>query len=853
MRLLIWNNTKGAEKAPFLLKKKGMILSLCRNKWIFLIELKYASKGGEMILAHYDQEYGKEQSLMDHSLSTGELAKKVGDMVRLGSTCQVVGILHDIGKADENFQNKLINNSSKKVIHSSAGLKYLMQFRNQSKNPLFQEYIEILAYAIGAHHGVFDIPAQDDDYSWTTRLRVKEKYNTKIYHYERDVLSFVENVEKKIEEAYGSGIKELIEVGYQEYQDSRKKLKPVDRKEENFYTGLYARLILSILKSADVMDTINAYEDVVKPLSSEDYDEYREKYKQRIEEIYASYGKPLNEMNRIRSLAGNRGKERGTLDTPGIYRLDLPTGAGKTQISLRYGIFQFKELKRSRIFYITPFLSVLEQNAQVIREIVQEGFLEHHSNIVGNEEESNLKKDANEVLEDMDYAFKEYLKETWDTPMVATTMVQFANTLFKHRSSNLRRFTSLIGSVIILDEVQSLPIKCTHLFNSTMNFMAEIMNCTIVHCTATQPNYDSQKIKYPIHYGGNNPPDIVKLSDSERNVFERTEIFLMNGGDEVTLEDIDQEISKHPSQSFLVVLNTKKSVGELYERCLQHENRDVYYLTTNLCAAHRKDIIEEIKSKLLQNIPVVCISTQLIEAGVDLDFNRLIRSYAGIDSIIQAVGRCNREGKLPGKGIVMLANLNKHIENLKMLPEINDKKKITWDILRKVQDDARIDLKSLSEEFFMRYFANNKNEMGFWADSEDEKVQLYDLLSLNEEYELDVVHSLRQSFETAGKLFELIKDDSKGVIVYYKESRELIGKLEKAIDKYYEKYEKQYLVEIKQIVRKLQPYTVNTYNIKKLSNNISFLLDRKIAVLFEGNYDEKVGLTIEEDTDAFLL
>lgn len=153
-----------------------------------------------MLLAHCDKERSLEQSLLDHSISTGILAKNMGERIDLENMSFVVGILHDIGKADRIFQEKLNSDSSKKVIHSSAGLKYLVNFleKNDKKDRLFREYIEVLAYSIGAHHSVFDIPGKDEDYVWTSRLYLKALYNTKKYHYQEDVLKYIEELDSYI-------------------------------------------------------------------------------------------------------------------------------------------------------------------------------------------------------------------------------------------------------------------------------------------------------------------------------------------------------------------------------------------------------------------------------------------------------------------------------------------------------------------------------------------------------------------------------------------------------------------------------------------------------------------------------
>src|SRR5699024_825770 len=282
----------------------------------------------------------------------------------------------------------------------------------------------------------------------------------------------------------------------------------------------------SFLKNADILDTINAYAVEVKPSSKLENNKKIGNYLELIEEVYTNYQNPTSEINKIRTSIAEKVKSRGMTDSAGIYRLNLPTGAGKTKLSLRYAFHQMTKKGKQHFFYITPYLSVLEQNAAEIKKIVgNDGVLEHHSNIVS-EENDDQATDGDSKRQ----SFQTYLMDTWDSPIVLSTMVQFFQTLFKVQSSNIRRFSSLIDSVLVLDEVQSLPVEVTTLFNLSMNFLCKIMNVTIVLCTATQPKYDSLGIEHKIQYGGlkGEKTDIVMMTDDERHAFQRTEISKFN-------------------------------------------------------------------------------------------------------------------------------------------------------------------------------------------------------------------------------------------------------------------------------------------------------------------------------------
>jgi len=444
------------------------------------------------------------------------------------------------------------------------------------------------------------------------------------------------------------------------------------------------------LKNADILDTINAYGLLIEPLKDEEKQKLNESYLEAIERKYRSFSHPTTRLNEIRSQIGERVKSRGEKDSTGIYRLDLPTGAGKTNLSMRYAFHQLVDQNKSRFFYITPFLSVLEQNASEIRKVIGEvGVLEHHSNVV-KQTDDNDEKEA---------AMSNYLIESWDSQTILTSMVQFFQTLFKTKSANIRRFSSLANSVLILDEVQSLPIEVTTLFNLTMNFLNKVMNTTIILCTATQPAYDSTAIKHKLSYGGKygEAADIAELTHDEKEVFSRTELRKFDENNQHSnLSDLVEFVLGN-DESILAIFNTKKTVDKFYMMLEGLTDRPIYQLSTNMCAQHRLDIISEIKQHLKKGIPIICISTQLIEAGVDIDFNRVIRSYAGVDSIVQASGRCNREGKRD-KGQVTLVNLTNEEENILSLKEIKAKKDATEYILHKIS--SPIEMSLLNRDFF---------------------------------------------------------------------------------------------------------------------------------------------------------
>jgi len=811
----------------------------------------------KVLLGHKDEE--KEQSLIHHLFNVAESASNNATAINQSHTCYLLGLFHDLGKADRLFQEKIKNNSKMKVNHSSAGAKYFLEFIQSNASitkkissehhTLFFEYIEIIIYIITSHHGIYDIwKTTSNSNQMDLRIRYDE---IKKYHYNEDVVQFGTELQTELHRRRAINLEKLILISFEEFILLNNKLNPMDDKERAFYTGLKIRLLLSLLKNADIEDTVNAYDKLITPFDKNTLSNKKKNYLEEVEKIYRDFSTPTTAINKIRNRLGKEGLARGQKDEPGIYQLNLPTGAGKTLISLRYGMHQLNKKEKERFIYITPFLSVLEQNAKEIKLILNDSdILEHHSNIINNETLNEESQDSDREKEDL---FTEYLIDTWNSPVVLSTMVQFFQTLFKGKSSNIRRFSSLTNAVIILDEVQSLPVTVTTLFNLTMNFLSQVMACTVVLCTATQPTYDSPYIKHKMQYSMSEQSDsnIVTLTDTERKVFERTMVHKFNGNEVSTLEDIIRNINSYPNESILIILNTKHAVREVYDSLAGISLRQIYYLSTNLCPKHRQTIIENMKKKLTNNEPIICISTPLIEAGVDIDFDCLIRSYSGVDSIIQAMGRCNRHGKNKQKGMVNLIKINKQLENIDRIEEVKDKASVTEYILKR--STSPVDVISLNNAFYERYYANNQSKMDFPLSIKNHP-SAFDYLSTNTSmYDLSLQRKsffkvLNQSFNTAASHIDLIKNDTSGVIVYYEESIKWINELIPLLEEYETTFNFQLLISIKKYTELLQPYTVNMHLNFDSKKAVTPYLNGNINILTQDFYDIEKGVLEEAES-----
>ena len=411
-----------------------------------------------------------------------------------------------------------------------------------------------------------------------------------------------------------------------------------------------------------------------------------------------------NEIDQKRCKISSSCRQRAS-DKQGLYYLTVPTGGGKTFSSLRFALHHAKRHKLDRIIYVIPYTSIIDQNAsevaKIFNDIAKEIVLEHHSNLVP-------EKDTwrNRVL-----------SENWDAPIVFTTSVQLLETLFAGGTRSARRMHQLAKSVIIFDEIQTLPIKTVHMFNNAINFLINICSSTVIFCTATQPllhGVEPSKGAAP-YSDAMEIVDYPPLFDALKRVV--VQDCLKSGG--WTEEDLTERVKVllHDKGSVLVVTNTKTNAKRLYES-FNSLTENVFHLSTNMCPKHRKEILGKVLECLdpLDSKSVVCVSTQLIEAGVDVDFGAVIRCLAGLDSIAQAAGRCNRNGRHKDLGIVQIVNLCK--ENLDKLPEIREAQDVTLRILNEYKNNPAAFDKDIigykaMKRFYEYFFYKRAHEMSY--------------------------------------------------------------------------------------------------------------------------------------------
>ncbi|MFH1283195.1 MAG: CRISPR-associated helicase Cas3' [bacterium] len=814
-------------------------------------------------IAHRREKDGEIQSLVDHlkgvSEKTGEFASKIG-MKEQG---ELIGLLHDIGKASQEFEQYiksavgLINSDEDdyvdavglkgKVDHSTAGTQLIYQnLADKGKESLF--VAQILSLCIASHHsGLLDCisPKGIDMYS---KRMVKTEEKSHI----NEVLDKISNEEKvKIITLLQS--EEFLQNVMNRFKALRT---PLDSQETlSFKCGLMLRFLYSCLIDADRLDTADF--EIPSAAKLRNYGNYVDwpVLISRLNEKLADFkSEGINTIRQKISQACYDFSEK----PKGLYQLTVPTGGGKTFSSLRFALHHADKHKMDRIIYVLPYTTIIDQNADEIRKVLEEKgkngkylnrvVLEHHSNL----------------LPDKETARQKVLSENWDAPVVLTTNVQVLEALFGSGTRGARRMHQLANTVLIFDEVQTLPVKCVQLFNVAVNFLVNNCGSTIILCTATQPLLDKIEPKsraLSITAEQQMVPNAKQLFEELKRVevYDKTKV----GGwsnDEIK-ELAEEQVIK--SSSVLVVVNTKPSAREIYQQCKQINNIETYHLSTHMCPSHRMAILDKVKTCLHGKKPVICVSTQLIEAGVDISFGLVIRFLAGLDSIVQASGRCNRHNEqYPLLGKVYI--INPAEENIERLADIRIGKEKSERLLDEFKDNPeRFGNDILSpeamEQYYQYYFYQRANEMDYPVNSKSAVGQadnLFNLLSVNkvsvEEYNRINKKTpeipLRQAFMSAAKSFEVIDTVARGIVVPYgKEGKEFINKLCSVYE-----LERQY-----KLIRQAQRYSVNVFSnvLKKLQEQQAVYEVQEgsgILYLDEQYYSNEFGLSGCPTTSDFL-
>lgn len=824
-------------------------------------------------IAHVRKTGGKPQSLEEHLLGVAEIAKRLASKIGLANQGELIGLLHDLGKYSDEFQVYLksavglisqdedefvdAKGLKGKVDHSTAGAQ-LIWSELSKQGSIGSIVAQILALCIASHHsGLIDClsaemsePVQDN---FSKRMSKPDSKS----HLKEAMAKVEQSVKKRFHELINdplflNGLKESIRKVM--LIDHISSIDPSQNQLIQFKLGLLVRMLFSCLIDADRTNTADF--EFPKEAQCRLHGQYVDwkKLTDRLEEKLKCFSllKPIDQIRRQISDHCLHGASRAK----GIYTLTVPTGGGKTLGSLRFALHHARKWEMDRIIYVVPFTTIIDQNAEEVRKILElenddhgRIVLEHHSNLTP-EEQSWREK---------------ILTENWDAPVIFTTSVQLLEALFGAGTRSARRMHQLANAVLIFDEIQTVPVNCVHIFNNAINFLVEQCGSTVVLCTATQPLLNQvDKDKGALRFKSEHEimPDVKRLFDDLKRVDVLNKCKPGGWTHQEIADLVIEEAGK--SMSCLVIMNTKKAAKSLFQICRGKTSIPTYHLSTHMCPAHRKRILEEVRQLLDQpGSQVICISTQLIEAGVDIDFGSVVRCTAGMDSVAQAAGRCNRHKARAVRGRVYV--VNPAGESLDMLIDIRHGKEVTDRILGEIEKgeweyDGSLVGPEVMERYFQYYFFARRTEMSYPVSAKTigRDDTLLNLLSVNSLALADYARNnngsapnifLRQSFMSAGKAFKAIDAPTRGIIVPYgHEGKKIIAELCAAFN----------VKSQRDLLRRAQQYTVNifAYELEKLRDlNAVSAIQEGVNILYlnERYYGEQFGLGFTPDQPMEVL
>jgi CRISPR-associated endonuclease/helicase Cas3 len=716
-------------------------------------------------------EWDEPQSLEDHLRGTAELAASFAEDFNSSEWGYVLGMAHDIKKGTEVWLSYLCNKSG---YYDEEASSETMPGKCEHSGPsaklaeeLFGKFAgRFLSYCIAGHHtGLPD---------WTGT---------------QSSLQF------RLEHADTSGISEEL----------KKILSPLCPKDppwtfdsEGIDVSLWIRMLFSCLVDADRLNT----EKYMVPKKHTERQGYCS-----IAELHQRFTLYMGGKIQQASVDGNsdvyRVRQQVLADCkkaaykePGFFSLTVPTGGGKTLSSMAFALAHAEEYGKNRIIYVIPTISIIEQNAEVFREAFGPNeILEHHSSL-----------DPDETTERMRLAI-----ENWDAPIIVTTSVQFYESLFAAKTGKCRKLHNIANSVVILDEAQLVPIDFLEPILAAMQLLTKHYKVSFVFCTATQPVFEKQEA-FPDFPGLQGPVrEIISDVQGIYKELERTKIELPNDTVPIQWQELAKELSGY--DQVLCIVSDRKSCRELHAQM----PKGTYHLSALMCPEHRSDIIAKIKRALQEQESVRVISTQLVEAGVDIDFPVVYRAMAGFDSIAQAAGRCNREGKLNEKGKVVV---------------FNGPRKAPPGVLRKAAETAwGICKQNVKISFDTALFNCYFSEL-YWKANTWDKKDIMGLLKPDFPY-------IGIQFREASSLFRVIDDKNQcTILVPYKEGEHLINLLKNS------------KIPEKKMLRKLQRYTINIYRNQfselQRRGSIEEIIPGIFALNNKVEYSEEIGLLIEE-------
>ena len=746
------------------------------------------------------------QPLLDHLHGVAEMAQsyaeRITDYPELGEIGYLLGLLHDLGKYQEGFQRYIRQQSGLdptlngwRTPHSPAGARYAYDLKQVGGN---QQLIKILSLCIGAHHrGLYD------DSEW--RGQVVRSSDTK-----RAVANLVKGL--KLE---ASQLEELL------HKASLDKVATVWNELDEDDYQLLVRMLFSCLVDADFLDT-ERFMSPDKRLARQSAKASLEQMRKQLEE-YVSHFNREGRINEARAAFLDQCRNHGRTAQRKIYSLTLPTGAGKTVSSMMWALEHAIAQGCERIIYVIPYTSIITQTAQTFREIFgADQVLEHHSDV-------DVKERPDEAVE-----YSKLMTENWDVPLIVTTNVQFFESLYAHRVSRCRKLHNICNSVVVFDEVQMFPPRLLNPILRVVESLHYAFRVEPLFCTATLPVFDkdilsdSKRIGHEFFFLEEPVQEVVPYDAKLFAPFDKVRYYW----DPLRLstEELAERLAQH--ESFLCIVNSRNDAARLYTALQAQEkaSEGLIHLSRRMCSAHIQERIEEIRRRLKAGEPVRVVSTQLVEAGVDLDFPVVYRAMAGLDSVMQAAGRCNREGRMAEPGEVYIFSLT---DGTKALGEMSWAQGALEDLLDRLAEQG-----APQREEIECYYKSFYNDVDCFDNKRDKEVskQLWDV-------DDDRCEELRFDYETASEYFKYIEDQSTSIVVPYdKAGKAIIKKLQSNIPLTRQEY------------RQMNRLTVSLYendcltlgsSISVSESGIAYLTDDKL-------YSTKTGIQVIDQTSTFM-
>ena len=680
------------------------------------------------------------QTLQSHSVNVGEMAAEFARVFGAQEIACQTGQLHDLGKYSEPFNHRLHGGPS--VDHATAGAKIAVERWGNAIGKL-------MAFCIAGHHAGLANGNGEGDNRRTLKQRLALQF--------------------------GADIPALDNLWQQEIKLPQNLSAPplkADAHHPFFSYAFFTRMLYSCLVDADYLDTEAFYLNLKNKASERggypdlnalqhNFNQFINAFRRRIAQApeQTEAEKRNAALNRLRSEILDHAVAQAA-QPQGLFTLTVPTGGGKTFTSMAFALEHAKRHGMQRVIYVIPFTSIIEQNAAEFRkafgELGEQAVLEHHSTFDDSKLQNEATKDKLRLA-----------SENWDAPIVVTTAVQFFESLFADLSSRCRKLHNIAGSVIILDEAQMLPLNLLLPIMQAIKELAQNYRCSVVMCTATQPAVQAENGFYR---GFENVREIAPKPTALFDKLRRTTVQHIGTQ---TDADLLAKFAEHPQM--LVIVNNRRHARSLYDQAKHLDG--TFHLTTLMCAKHRSQKLDEIRGRLKNGEACRVIATSLIEAGVDVDFPLVMRAEAGLDSVAQAAGRCNREGKRPSENSFVWIFAPE--EQWKAPPELAAQAAV----MRLTADSFSDDL--LSTQAVAAYFAELYQLKGSELDNKK-------ILKMHN----DTGRSLDFPFQTIADKFRMIESHMQPLIIPLDvEAENLISSLHHADH-------------IGGLLRKLQPYTV---------------------------------------------